>query len=757
MRTLDTLTENDITSLFTPRSWSRARSYFRKRRVHEARRLGTTLLAKVQGARLYDVEIEVADGKVDATCSCPYNWGGYCKHVGAVLLTWIHRPHEFSVSEAKAEELEVEAQKAAPPPGKAKAPWWLSESFEARRAQMRRDLGEMLPAFKMQQLRGIIKQRGWRIGGTRKEDLIRALAPRLTDPTETARAVSRLSLTERMALQAVLLLDGGDGVTADVIVPILRVSHKDAGALLASLADQGLLMATEGAFYIQEKYVYGPRYQLPAAIRVSLPPLAEAKEPLSQPPGDVAVSPPYALLAAVHRVWQHMARHPMHLRPPMPRPRMERFYKILEDWDYVPAELAQLQGRYSWSYSPDAALTIPQAPFALDDEAMEMLTPLCGGEPELVDFIYHLLLEMGLVAPGSPVTVQQDAMYRFLRHSEAEQQALLARTYFRLESWSEINGVQRHVGRLALRRSVRDVSFKPAKLRAELARARHLVLRACACLPDRAWADLDEVLEPLRAVWRDFSTIPSAVSTTYRGQPRWWAVSDITGKRLDGKDAEQWDLAQGNFVRAIIERPLYWLGLAELCRRHGELVAFRPLGLADLLWDRQPVVAPEAVAAVAPEDAVSVDAAEMTITVRPSAISAKAHSLLDHLAKLETATPWRFVYRLSREAVHEAFESGLTLEDLLRSWEELLAVPLPEVMREKLASWWASYGRVRLYENLTVIEFADDFALRELKASTSLARHIVAEVSPRLVIIPRSSVKPLMEELVQRGYTPKEG
>ena len=756
MRTLESLTESDITALFITRSWSRARSYFRTGRVRDARRLGTTLLAKVRGSRLYDVEVEVADGRVDGTCSCPYDWGGYCKHIGAVLLSWIHQPHQFNLVGAKPEEVELETQEAPPPPGEPKASWWLSEGFEARRTRMQRELGEILPGLKMQQLRDIIKRRGWRIRGTRKADLTSALAARLAEATETASATARLSLAERKALQAVLLLDSGSGLTGDDVTSILQVPRKDASAWLSSLAGQGFLMAIEGTFWVQDKYVYGPRHQLPAAVRSILPPLAEVKE-VGIPAGEVAVSPPYALLAALHRVWQHMERYAVHLRPPRPRPRMERFHKILEDWDYVPVELAQLQGQYSWSYGPEAALTIPPAPSALADEAVQALTPLCGGEPERVDFIYHLLLEMGLVAPGSPVTVQQDRMYRFLRHSEAEQQALLARTYFRLEGWSEINSVQRHAGRLALRRSARDISFKPADLRAELARARNLVLRACGCLPDRAWVDLTEIVEPLRSVWNDFSDIPPSISTAHRGKARWWAVSDITGKLLDGKDAEQWNLAQGNFVQAIVQGPLHWLSLVDLCRRHGELVAFRPLGLADLLWDRAPVVAAEAFAATIPEDAVSVDAAEMTITVRPSGIGGMAHSLLGHIGNLEEPTPQRFVYRLSREVVHEAFESGLSLEDLLRDWEEHLAVPLPEAMQERLTDWWASYGRVRLYENLTVIEFADDVALRELKVGTSLAQHIVAEISPRLAIIPRSSMGPLMDELVGKGYTPKMG
>ena len=31
-------------------------------------------------------------GIIDATCSCPYEWGGLCKHIVAVLLAYSHEP-----------------------------------------------------------------------------------------------------------------------------------------------------------------------------------------------------------------------------------------------------------------------------------------------------------------------------------------------------------------------------------------------------------------------------------------------------------------------------------------------------------------------------------------------------------------------------------------------------------------------------------------------------------------------------------------
>lgn len=42
--------------------------------------------AQVQGARLYNVDInQEADGSLTTVCTCPYEYGDYCKHVAAVL------------------------------------------------------------------------------------------------------------------------------------------------------------------------------------------------------------------------------------------------------------------------------------------------------------------------------------------------------------------------------------------------------------------------------------------------------------------------------------------------------------------------------------------------------------------------------------------------------------------------------------------------------------------------------------------------
>jgi uncharacterized Zn finger protein len=41
----------------------------------------------------YQVSITLDEASVlDADCSCPYDWGGACKHIVAALLAYVHEP-----------------------------------------------------------------------------------------------------------------------------------------------------------------------------------------------------------------------------------------------------------------------------------------------------------------------------------------------------------------------------------------------------------------------------------------------------------------------------------------------------------------------------------------------------------------------------------------------------------------------------------------------------------------------------------------
>ena len=83
----------------TEKSFARGEEYYDSGMVESVVQRGNSLFARVQGSEedLYEVGLAFREGDFNATCTCPYDWGGYCKHVVAVLLTWIYDRELVSV------------------------------------------------------------------------------------------------------------------------------------------------------------------------------------------------------------------------------------------------------------------------------------------------------------------------------------------------------------------------------------------------------------------------------------------------------------------------------------------------------------------------------------------------------------------------------------------------------------------------------------------------------------------------------------
>ncbi len=91
-----TLTEADIRNAVDGGSWTRGRSYYNSGRLIHPQREGNVLRGESVGSamRPYRVEATVTgDGIQSTSCSCPL--GGSCKHVIALLLTFVHQPEAF--------------------------------------------------------------------------------------------------------------------------------------------------------------------------------------------------------------------------------------------------------------------------------------------------------------------------------------------------------------------------------------------------------------------------------------------------------------------------------------------------------------------------------------------------------------------------------------------------------------------------------------------------------------------------------------
>ena len=91
------ITEDQIQDRCTKQVYARGEDYFYNEMIENAMFNDSTLSATCQGSEFtpYSVSVELTPtGIADAECSCPYDWGGDCKHIVALLLTYVHERAE---------------------------------------------------------------------------------------------------------------------------------------------------------------------------------------------------------------------------------------------------------------------------------------------------------------------------------------------------------------------------------------------------------------------------------------------------------------------------------------------------------------------------------------------------------------------------------------------------------------------------------------------------------------------------------------
>ncbi len=106
-----TLDRELLQELSNGQSWNRGVNYYRSGRVLEAKIEGSTLKAEVSGSSYpyYQVEIEI-EPSFRAYCSCPYDFGGLCKHIIAAGLTLIDEGDALPRAKDEKEKIRIELE-----------------------------------------------------------------------------------------------------------------------------------------------------------------------------------------------------------------------------------------------------------------------------------------------------------------------------------------------------------------------------------------------------------------------------------------------------------------------------------------------------------------------------------------------------------------------------------------------------------------------------------------------------------------------
>lgn len=104
------LTLDAIQSRATAQSFTRGKQYYQDGAIYNTTRRGNELEGWCSGSDYSPYRVRVtltADGFVgEASCTCLYDWGGDCKHIVALLLTYLNKPQLFEEREPVKDLLE---------------------------------------------------------------------------------------------------------------------------------------------------------------------------------------------------------------------------------------------------------------------------------------------------------------------------------------------------------------------------------------------------------------------------------------------------------------------------------------------------------------------------------------------------------------------------------------------------------------------------------------------------------------------------
>jgi hypothetical protein len=645
-----------------------------------------------------------------------------------VLLAWVHERSSFDGYNS-AYEVERDS---------------LSLSATDYEAEYRELLGNQT----INELRTLARQRGIEIRGTRKDPIVKELAGRLCDLEGIRGQIAQTDdLARDMLTYLHLILGTGYGLTSEHIVSGLHkqqseISRRTVHGQLVDLAQRGLLLT-----FKQSSMVY---YTLPQAVRVCLSPQPTFVAPYPQERLDqieIRERPASGIIQSLYAMWNYVLDQRPRRHEARQRQQIEDQWPQLTNWDHLPEEVQDIQRQRRNPYNLyNVSMTVPAAPYHLRSADRNALREQTAHSDEETEFYYALLESLGAVSamPGDEVTCRQEIFQRLLSLPPSAQMYVIVNAWIDLGQWSEMDLLMRTSDDLCIRRNLMYSMFSSQELYLEWRAGRQTVLRFLSTLPEGQWVSADGFLRAIFEVNPDL--LHASTSTAM-----WWIQSSKTKKQF-GTTFEDWRDSVGRFVLSVLQGPLAWLGAIEVGYQDDKLTALKvtPVG-SFALHRRQTIVEtdpqPAAQGAVTLRDDLSVE-------LVPGQTPTQLHDLLHSIGQLDETTPEKFVYRITADGVLLALEHGQTIERLLARISDWCDAEIPETWRQKMATWSQNYGKLHVYDDITVIELADDYALQELLSNTALQDHVIYEFSPRLVAIRPEAVDDLIQEMEKRGYTP---
>jgi hypothetical protein len=241
--------------------------------------------------------------------------------------------------------------------------------------------------------------------------------------------------------------------------------------------------------------------------------------------------------------------------------------------------------------------------------------------------------------------------------------------------------------------------------------------------------------------------------------PHWWLEQE-EARPLQPAQMNDWMRAEGHYLARLLRGPLHWWGITDLALSgEGGLLAFRLTPMANLLLNgiELPEEVDEQKDQVSTSFLAVLETGELLVSCTFGAWP--LIELIEDFAETSGIRNERLCYRLVPRSVAEALSRGqrpTALLQLLRQLAEDGEQTDTHLVRllTQLERWTASYGRVRLYTGVSLLEVADTLVMRELSAITSLEEQVVQAVSPTRMILKKQGTERIVEDLKRRGQVP---
>jgi hypothetical protein len=614
-------------------------------------------------------------------------------------------------------------------------------------------ISNLLSGYRVEELRNMAKRHGWKLAGTLKESLVQQLHDNLRQWGASGQVIEKLSEDETWLLQYTATMLGTIATpTRGFFETAWKYGKRDSrkfDAAMNGLITAGLIFPCgQGE---QRHYHILPYLSPPPMIDLALKPLdARALGRLT-----FRTVPP--VLETLARLMQATESAGLVLAPPPPRHPQETRFPWLRGWKYDVAEAQKLiQSNQGYYPRPDVGIPVWLSLNLLDKESLALAQSWTGASAEVITWLFEVAAANALFSQ-SPARLNAEAWAAFQAKEPAQQikdlwNAWLSDAsdiYFDL-AWA----AQRH-GNLAVMRSIGVVQneFTPTSLAGELLETRRFLARMLMCLAEQAadewlaWNDLAFTIRDLR---------PNTLNFNFTRQVWWLAMAGGNRKRYDPHNRGDWDKSVRHVLAAMIEGPLQWLGLVELGypqaasgSEQDTFSALRvtPLGRWLLTGQGEPPAV--ALAAQTNEPAEWLDGETWR---QPSGVGSLELAAICRALGRPTGKP--FVYHLTHQSIERTLLAGFAPQSIAAQFESA-GIPLPAATLAQIEQAAARIGRLRVYEGLALLELADDYALKELLAGTSLKAHLVCQLSPRLAVLKPEAADALAKELVEKGYTPR--